>query len=375
MKVEKTLEEREEEYKRVNAELEAQTAELVKEADKVMQKQNSFLYNEETEEEPADPTLDISEDIRKNLSSLDHDSSALLSIAAGGFEDYYEDFKHITGTASRPSSARVQKLPRKQVKGIRPFTSHIPKSSTNKYKSHNFGKNNANSLISKRNKSLHDMDVNDSDVMPEAAAGMATEAQLRLLKAKVHVLQEELSTITNELKKEVESRSKDKGALKAVNDELEKKKKTCASQHNQIQKLKAQLESEKKQCESKAQQLGAANKRIEASKRHEKQQKAAGDANEVRLNRALEELEKAKAALRKEKSSSREGQGKLAEEVEALRASNKKLERVKAECVTMVKKQQSLIGVLKKQIVHIEAAKLLSFTEEEFLKTLDWESV
>ena len=57
------------------------------------------------------------------------------------------------------------------------------------------------------------MDVNDADVMPEAAAGMATEAQLRLLKAKVHVLQEELSTITNELKKEVESRSKDKGFI------------------------------------------------------------------------------------------------------------------------------------------------------------------
>ena len=83
VKVEKTLEEREEEYKRVNAELEAQTAELVKEADKVMQKQNSFLYNEEVLEEPTDSTLEISEDIRKNLTNLDHDSSALLSIAAG----------------------------------------------------------------------------------------------------------------------------------------------------------------------------------------------------------------------------------------------------------------------------------------------------
>ena len=95
MKVEKTLEEREQEYKRVNAELEAQTAELVKEADKVMQKQNSFLYNEEAKEEPADPTLDISEDIRKNLSSLDHDSSALLSIAAG-FCSCYIYFLHPT---------------------------------------------------------------------------------------------------------------------------------------------------------------------------------------------------------------------------------------------------------------------------------------
>ena len=114
------------------------------------------------------------------------------------------------GTASTPSSARVPKIPRKQMKGIRPLTSHFPKSSGTKYKSL-VRKNSTNSLVSKRNVSLHDMEVKDADVMPESAAGMATEAQLRLLKAKVHVLQEELTTITNELKKEVESRSKEKG--------------------------------------------------------------------------------------------------------------------------------------------------------------------
>lgn len=58
-------------------------------------------------------------------------------------------------------------------------------------------------------------------------------------------------------------------------------------------------------------------------------------------------------------------------DMEKLVDDNRKLERQRNELMAAFKKQMKLIEILKRQKMHIESAKLLAFTEEEFIKVLE----
>ncbi len=58
-------------------------------------------------------------------------------------------------------------------------------------------------------------------------------------------------------------------------------------------------------------------------------------------------------------------------DVTRLTSENKRLERQRGELLVAFKKQLRLIDVLKRQRVHLEAARALQFSEAEFLQTLE----
>lgn len=91
---------------------------------------------------------------------------------------------------------------------------------------------------------------------------------------------------------------------------------------------------------------------------------------EVRLKRAMEEVDRYRGLLERAKGAEREGRDVARADYTKLLADKKKLEKQKAELMVGFRKQLKLIDVLKRQKVHLEAAQMLSFTEEEFMKIL-----
>ena len=86
-------------------------------------------------------------------------------------------------------------------------------------------------------------------------------------------------------------------------------------------------------------------------KRNQKQSATSHSATEVRLNRALEEVERLKSELQKARQSSRDTTDHEKKRVDQLVAENRRLEKQKSELMAGFKKQLKLIDILKRQKV------------------------
>ena len=190
-------------------------------------------------------------------------------------------------------------------------------------------------------------------------------------KAKIAALQTELE---ESLQTQAEQKTKldltDKETGKAA--EVDKKTTEKINQLNlQVSKLKNQISSQNDKIKDYEQTLSESKKEIDATERDKRRQQQDVGNKDAKLNRALEEIEKYKLALRESKINETGKNDTVRRDLDRLTEENRKMERQRNELLQAFKKQMKLIDVLKRQKMHIESAKLLAFTEDEFVRTLE----
>ncbi|XP_052084639.1 testis-expressed protein 9-like [Mytilus californianus] len=370
---------KEEEYKRLNDELEARTANLVKEAEEVLQGQEKVLSESRLLDNiNADDFLkDYDDDTEPNTdrSHTDRPSSKTGSRTSSKVTNHTRP--HSTNQSRPPSKVKRptsgKPLRPKSGKSNLADNVAVPDDTfMTQFRDFNIDKtvSNIEGQID-RGQVISD---EDDDVIPQAANEMGAEATIRFLKAKLRVMQEELDRLGSEVNKRDDQNKTLSVKIKEMEDERGRLYRTTSAQQAQIDKFKKISEDAQVKSDTAESQLAGLRKELDQMKRSQKQQTSTNTATEVRLNRALEEIEKYKEQLLRAKSSSKESTDHDRKRTEQLLADNKRLEKQKNELMAGFKKQLKLIDILKRQKMHIEAAKMLSFSEEEFVKALEWGS-
>uniref|UniRef100_A0A671FD86 Testis expressed 9 n=1 Tax=Rhinolophus ferrumequinum TaxID=59479 RepID=A0A671FD86_RHIFE len=354
---------KEEEYKRLNAELEAKTADLVRQAEEVIRNQ------QEVQSRP------ISAQIKSHEGEDDYSLRGLL-LSEGTVHLHSETkpkTKNVDPVNKVQNKLHSASQARKTNSSIK--LKYSVQTASDVATLDDFSDFSLAKTVSKIEGQLEEEgspDYIDDDIFCGVNKDIGTEAQIRFLKAKLRVMQEELDNVVCECNKKEGEIQDLKSQIKNFGEDCVRQQRTINLQQSQTEKYKTLFEEANKKCDGLQQQLSSAERELENKRRLQKQAATSQSATDVRLNRALEEAEKYKLELSKLRQNNKDIANEEHKKIEALKSENKKLEKQKGELMIGFKKQLKLIDVLKRQKMHIEASKMLSFTEEEFMKALDW---
>ena len=166
------------------------------------------------------------------------------------------------------------------------------------------------------------------------------DKEINEFKAQVHYLQTEIQR----LEKENGSASNSK---KSRSNQMEIN--NLKAENHSLMKENSGLQSLLKNAESKSQ------------------------TRELRLKRAMQSVEKMKQLMLDRKVSKSESDEKYSQDIIDLKKKVVDAEKRNKDLLHGFKLQMQLIDILKRQKVHIEASRLLDFTEKEFQSVLDWD--
>jgi len=218
-----------------------------------------------------------------------------------------------------------------------------------------------------------DVDAFEADLNPAPVSN--NDSKVRLLRARIKALEDTLTKLqTDSSKKETIVSDQDK-LLKQSESELRKMVRKIGALETQVAQQKTIADETAPRLKEQENQIESLRAQVLALEKEKKKVEQDSRNRDVKLNRALQEVQKYKEqvaqALSRDSSSTATSAVMSNESVAQLKAQIRKLTQQKEELLAAFKKQMKLIDVLKRQKIHMEAAKLLSFTEEEFVKSLD----
>jgi len=205
----------------------------------------------------------------------------------------------------------------------------------------------------------------------DAGSTEPLHATIRFQNARIIALQEELDKTVAELTARDSEATQLRQDLKQATDDKRRLQKTADSAEQLQERMKKQISA----GETKVQELERERSELLKEKDNWDVQRRKHDAErssmEARLNRLTEDLEKHKTAAKDSNNQDRDRAVADRRETDRLTTEVRKLERQRTELVSAFKKQMKLIDVLKRQRAHVEAARVLSFTEDEFIRILE----
>lgn len=314
---------------RVNAALEAQAAALISEADAVLRHREEVLMSPN-----ASVDLELSFD----------DEQAQDSELLAGTVSAYRDILGANIGGSNPASP------------ARPASSR--------------GRSSTSPTRGPRTVPSGEPDAVDEFI--SALSEVDNETAARLLKAQLRAMQDELTGAQSELKATSAEAKKLAAQTKALTADNTKLQRTAQAAQDAVDRLRGSSEDSSRELQTASTQARSLKKEVDELRRTQKQVESKNSTLQVRLNRAQEELESSKRTVSRSRQSNSDTGDEMRRQLEATTAQNKLLTAQRKELLDAFKKQLQLIDILKRQKMHVEAARVLQFSEEEFVRALDW---
>ncbi|XP_026281627.1 BICD family-like cargo adapter 2 isoform X2 [Frankliniella occidentalis] len=202
--------------------------------------------------------------------------------------------------------------------------------------------------------------------------GLGYEATNRLLRAKLTILNKEVDTLRQDYKNKSEESRKLSADLTRCEEEGARLESSLSVARDTSASLQSKLESVSQQLSQSQAENMSLNKELVSLKKELKSQKQQSSAIELRLNRALEDIEKLRNTAKQAQLQVKEERESQRKAGDQLQSKIKSLERQRTELTSVCTKQSHLIDNLRRQKVHLEVTRFVSTAETEFDNILDW---